>query len=87
MKRHSEKQNSGGVLRGLVQASSGKFDYGLHLLAVEPIEPFHDVFDIGAASDQNAALMPVSRWEVENRSRQHCFHFESAWEFITAKRG
>jgi hypothetical protein len=37
-----------GVGRRLVQAAGGKFDDGFHLFAVKPIEPFHDVVDIGS---------------------------------------
>jgi hypothetical protein len=36
---------SRGVFRGLIETTSGKLDYGFNLLAVQPIEPFHNVVD------------------------------------------
>src|SRR6266436_10199829 len=33
--------------RSLIQTTSGKFDNGLNLLAIQPFEPFHNVIDVG----------------------------------------
>src|SRR5260370_42280507 len=33
--------------RSLIQTTSGKFDNGLNLVAIQPFEPIHNVIDVG----------------------------------------